>query len=345
VHDRLNGTTEHASVGTQGFGGGVYPSISSDGRFVAFHGGVSDLVANDTNFDSDVFVRDLQNDTTERVSLSTGGAQGNSGSYDAAISSDGRFTAFVSLATNLVSGDTNGTWDVFVHDRQSGVTERLSVATDGTQGNDQSRYPSISPDGRFVGFESYATNLVAGDTNANPDAFLHDREPAGFTGFCEPGVAGVIACPCSNAPSGPGRGCDNSAGTGGATLSASGTAYLATDDLVFTTSDEMATATSIVLQANVENAGGAAFGQGVRCVAGSLKRLYVKVASGGSITAPNFGLGDATVSARSAALGDLIQAGESRYYLVYYRDPIVLGGCPGSSTFNATQTGRVSWSL
>jgi hypothetical protein len=83
----------------------------------------------------------------------------------------------------------------------------------------------------------------------------------------------------------------------------------------------------------------------VRCAAGSLKRLYTKSASGGSITAPDFGLGDPTVHARSAALGDLIQAGESRWYLVYYRDPTVLGGCPSSSTFNATQTGRIDWSL
>jgi len=76
-----------------------------------------------------------------------------------------------------------------------------------------------------------------------------------------------------------------------------------------------------------------------------LKRLFAKSASGGSITVPNFGAGDPTVSARSAAKGDVIQAGQSRWYLVFYRDPIVLGGCPASSTFNATQTGRVDWSL
>jgi hypothetical protein len=81
----------------------------------------------------------------------------------------------------------------------------------------------------------------------------------------------------------------------------------------------------------------------VRCVGGTLKRLFTKTASGGSITAPNFNSGDPTVSARSAAKGDLIQAGQSRYYLVYYRDPTVLGGCPSSSTFNCTQTGQVTW--
>jgi hypothetical protein len=105
----------------------------------------------------------------------------------------------------------------------------------------------------------------------------------------------------------------------------------------------LATATSIVLQGNAQIPAGAVFGQGVRCVGGALKRLYVKVASGGSITAPNTGLGDLSVSARSAQLGDPIPAGAIRYYLVYYRDPIVLGGCPAASTFNTTRSGAVTW--
>jgi hypothetical protein len=112
---------------------------------------------------------------------------------------------------------------------------------------------------------------------------------------------------------------------------------------VFTTSAEKPTATSIVMQGNSLLASGLVFGQGVRCVGGTLKRLYTKTASGGSITAPQGG--DLSVSARSSALGDVISAGQSRCYLVYYRDPIVLGGCPASSTFNATQTARIDWSL
>jgi hypothetical protein len=83
---------------------------------------------------------------------------------------------------------------------------------------------------------------------------------------------------------------------------------------------------------------------GVRCTNGTLKRLYSKSAAGGSITAPSFAAGDPQVSVRSAALGDTILAGQSRWYLVYYRDPVVLGGCPPASTFNATQTGEVTWS-
>jgi hypothetical protein len=115
------------------------------------------------------------------------------------------------------------------------------------------------------------------------------------------------------------------------------------DSLVFTTNAEKPTATSIVLQGNSLLPNGVVFGQGVRCVGGTLKRLYTKTASGGSISAPQ--AGDPSVSARSAALGDAISAGQSRWYLVYYRDPIVLGGCPASSTFNATQTAQVDWRL
>jgi hypothetical protein len=126
-------------------------------------------------------------------------------------------------------------------------------------------------------------------------------------------------------------------------LAASGAAYLSMDTLVFVTSAEKPTATSIVMQGSALAASGVTFGQGVRCVGGTLKRLYTKAASGGSITAPQ--AGDASVSARSTALGDAISAGQSRWYLVYYRDPNVLGGCPASSTFNATQTARIDWSL
>jgi hypothetical protein len=111
--------------------------------------------------------------------------------------------------------------------------------------------------------------------------------------------------------------------------------------VVFTTTGEKPTATSVVLQGDNVSATGVAFGQGVRCVAGSLKRLYVKTASGGSITAPQGT--DLQVHVRSAALGDAIVPGTHRYYGVYYRDPTVLGGCPSTSTFNITQQVDVLW--
>jgi len=102
---------------------------------------------------------------------------------------------------------------------------------------------------------------------------------------------------------------------------------------------------SILMQGNGSIPTGIVYGQGIRCVGGTIiRRLFTKTASGGSITAPDFDAGDPSVSTRSAAKGDTIQPGQSRWYLVYYRDPIVLGGCPATSTFNATQTGQVTWS-
>jgi len=252
--------------------------------------------------------------------------------------------AFASQATNFAGGDTNGFLDVFVRDRFLGTTVRASVATSGAQGNDISELASIAPDGRFLAFTSFATNLVPGDTNLASDIFVRDLDATGFRSLCDPGVGGVIDCPCSNPPSGPGRGCDNSASTGGATLAASGAAYLSEDSLVFTTGGERSKSLSIVTQWTDPNAAGAIFGMGVRCTSGTFVRLYTKLATAGSITAPEPGTGDAPVSARSATLGDTILAGQSRWYFVFYRDPFVLGGCPPPSTFNATSTGVVTWS-
>jgi len=289
-------------------------------------------------------VHDRLNGTTELVSLSTGGAQASTGAGGPSISSDGRFVAFSSSASNLVTGDTNATVDVFVRDRQLGTTERVSLTADGAQATFGGVRSSISSDGRHVAFTSGSTDLVAGDTNNETDIFVRDRVGTPyFTSLCDPGVAGVIPCPCSNPPASSGHGCENSAATGGAILTASGASLLSTDGLVFTTSGELPTATSLVFQGNALAANGVVFGQGVRCSTGTNLVLYVKRASGGSITAPDLGGGDPTVSSRSAALGDPIQAGMSRWYGVAYRDPNVLGGCSPSSPWNSTQTGQVVW--
>jgi hypothetical protein len=122
-------------------------------------------------------------------------------------------------------------------------------------------------------------------------------------------------------------------------------AFLSSDGLIFTASDETPTALSIVWQSTTSQPTGIIYGQGVRCVRGTIKRLFVKNAVAGSNTAPDYLAGDPTVSARSAANGDVIQPGQSRGYLVCHRDPTVLGGCPATRTFNATQTGRVDWSF
>ena len=165
--------------------------------------------------------------------------------------------------------------------------------------------------------------------------------PASY--LCDPGVGSTIACPCANPATGSNRGCNNSSATGGASITGAGSNSLSTPTVAFTTAGEKPTATSIVLQGTAANTNGLIFGQGVRCVAGSLKRLYVKTASGGSILAPNLGGGDTDIPTRSAAVGDPISAGQSRYYMVYYRDPIVLGGCSAFATFNGTNAAQVVW--
>ncbi len=165
-----------ADDGTEGNHASYVPSISADGRFVAFYSNASNLVAGDTNALWDVFVVDRDLDTIERVSVGGDGTEANNGSYQPSISADGRFVTFYSNATNLVAGDTNAQSDVFVVDRDLDTIERVSVAGDGTEGNGQSYIPSISADGRFVTFYSWASNLVAGDTNGQYDVFVVDRD-------------------------------------------------------------------------------------------------------------------------------------------------------------------------
>jgi Tol biopolymer transport system component len=179
VHDRQTGVTERVSVdssGKEGNSHSVAPAISGDGRYVAFLSGASNLVPGDTNGHEDVFVHDRQTEVTERVSVDSSGKEGKGWSRNPAISADGRYVAFESEASNLVPGDTNGDPDVFVHDRQAGVTERVSVDSSGNQGMGWSFHPAISADGRYVAFDSWAGNLVPGDTNGRGDVFVHDRQ-------------------------------------------------------------------------------------------------------------------------------------------------------------------------
>ena len=170
-------TVEKASVDsseTQGNGDSEYASLSASGRFVAFQSVASNLVPGDTNGRRDVFVRDLVSGDTTRASVATDGSQDNRNSQSPSIDGNGRYVAFSSGARNLVPGDTNGRRDIFVRDLASGETTRVSIATGGAQANDRSNRPSISTDGRYVAFESDATNLVSGDTNGLTDIFLHD---------------------------------------------------------------------------------------------------------------------------------------------------------------------------
>ena len=180
VRDRQSGITTLASVGlggAPGTAGSRDPAISADGRWVAFTSEASNLVAGDTNAQEDVFVRDLQTGTTTRVTVGApfGTTEANGFSVNPAISADGRWVAFESLASNLVAGDTNGMFDVFVYDRHTGTTSRASVGPGGAEGNYHSLDQTMSADGRWVTFYSQASNLVAGDTNGRSDAFIYDR--------------------------------------------------------------------------------------------------------------------------------------------------------------------------
>jgi LPXTG-site transpeptidase (sortase) family protein len=194
LHDRTTGVTELVSLNTAGVqaAGNIFgssdPSISADGRYVAFDSECTNLVDADINGVTDVFVRDRIAGTTERVSVDSSGAQGNNHSSRPAISGDGRYVAFQSMSTNLATAaDTNGYRDIFVHDRTTGVTTRVSVDSAGAQATGGggigygSQSPSITPDGRYVAFHSGATNLVANDTNVYWDVFVHDRTTGATT--------------------------------------------------------------------------------------------------------------------------------------------------------------------
>lgn len=150
-------------------------SSSARGSVIAFSSFAGNLVPNDTNGTADVFVRDMETGETELISVSMAGVSGNGMSYNPAISRDGRFVAFASLANDLVPDDTNGSVDVFLRDRLTDTTIRVSTANDGTEGNYWSSFPSIasSPDDSqvFIAFTSAANNLVPGDMNGAPDIF------------------------------------------------------------------------------------------------------------------------------------------------------------------------------
>jgi len=182
LHDTLTSETKRVSVASDGSqansssssSSDSIPSISSDGRYIAFASHANNLVPGDTNSNTDVFVHDTFTGQTSLVSIASDGSQGDNYSGNPSISDDGRYTAFYSQASNFISGDSIGSYDVFVHDRQTGNTICISKNSSGVLANDHSFQPSISGNGRFVAYMSWATNLVDGDTNGVNDIFLYD---------------------------------------------------------------------------------------------------------------------------------------------------------------------------
>lgn len=186
MKDTQTGTLTRISTtsdGSQGNASCYEPTTSSDGRYVIFYSENS-MLSEDTNYSSDIYLKDTLTGSLTLVSTATSGTQGNGASNLCGISSDGRYVVFQSRASNLVTGDTNGTWDIFLKDLLTGSLTRVSTAADGTQGNAGSYYytPDISADGRYVVFTSEASNLVAGDANGSyRDIFLKDTHTGSLT--------------------------------------------------------------------------------------------------------------------------------------------------------------------
>jgi Tol biopolymer transport system component len=178
VRDRKKSKTRlvsKRSSGTQGTARASDPSISGNGRYVAFQSLVA-LVGTDTNNDNDIYVHDRKTKKTKRVSVKTGGAQATDASTNAAISSDGRYGTFQSRADDLIGNDGNGSMDVFVHDRQKGKTRHVSMDSNETQSGSDSYEPEISANGRWVSFIAEGDELSAADTNGRDDIYVRDRK-------------------------------------------------------------------------------------------------------------------------------------------------------------------------
>jgi hypothetical protein len=192
----VSSSEAHGDGSSGGYWGG---SISADGRFVVFESSATNLVSNDTNGDTDIFIRDRSKGTTRRISVSSSEAQTDDDSRRAVISPDGRFVLFVSAATNLVGNDTNAAEDVFIRDRSKGTTRRVSIGNGEQQGNSFSYGHSMSPNGRFIVFASGSSNLVGADTNAASDIFVRDRH-AGTTRRVSLSSGGIEGNASSDSP-------------------------------------------------------------------------------------------------------------------------------------------------
>jgi hypothetical protein len=185
AHDMTSGATWRVSVTSGGMEGHSlcvqipchfwWPiDISYDGRVIAFSSWMHDLVPNDTNGEFDVFVRDENLGTTTLASVSSSGVQGNWLSTQVSLSGDGNLVAFTSGSTNLINGDANNDYDVFLHDRTTGVTSLVNVDPSGQQTPRGAGYPSMSRNGRYVSFGSWDSTLVPNDTNNGFDIFVRD---------------------------------------------------------------------------------------------------------------------------------------------------------------------------
>jgi len=175
VRDRVAGKTTRvsaSSAGDEANGSSSDASISGDGKLVTFSSNATNLIGTDANAERDIFVHNRSRGSTRRISVSSADEEADGSSGSPSISADGRYVAFESAAENLIANDSNNFVDVFVRDRKRQTTVRVSLTNGGDEGNSESSYPFISANGRFVAFQSAATNLIGNDTNATTDIYV-----------------------------------------------------------------------------------------------------------------------------------------------------------------------------
>ncbi|MCY2961971.1 MAG: hypothetical protein NTY35_17575 [Planctomycetota bacterium] len=341
VKDRLTGTLTLVSARPDGIPGNGFssrPSVSGNGRFVAFESNSTDLGPPDNPVYTtiDVFVRDVLAGTTTLIDRTIFNGPTTSQSERPRISSDGRFVAFDSENQNLVIGDANAARDVFLHDRARGVTLRVSLSNSDQEAAGSllfSGNPAVSSDGTRVAFLSSASNLVAGDTNGFIDAYVRTSPTTVGTTFCA-GDGTATTCPCGNFGA-LGSGCGNPVQTQGGHLFAIGSASVSNDTLVLR-GEGMSTAYATYFQGTTQTNGGSGlvFGDGLVCAGGSVIRLGAKLSPGGVSGYP--AAGDQPISVR----GQIPGGGVTRTYQGWYRSSAPY--CT-PSTFNFTNGLLVSW--
>jgi Tol biopolymer transport system component len=339
LYDRIVGGTRVVDVDSSGASsdGPVGTArISGDGRFVTFDSRANNLVPGDTNGAWDIFVRDLQTGAIERASVDSMGHQSTFGSFNPSISSDGRFVAFES--DDDFGNPPDAFSDVFVRDRMLGTTTRVQASPD-LGPNANSYLAEISPDGDFIAFESKATDLQPDFVNGFQHAYLYEQGlvvPT-YTSFCAGDGSGG-ACPCGNSGT-TGHGCENSSGTGGALLTAIGSTH---PDLVRLVCAHVNAGVPAVFLQGTQSIAPVAFGDGLSCIGGTVNRLATVNALG--TTATYTSCPNQPITTRSAALGDPIAPGSTRYYATFYRDTNA-SYCPPPSgnAWNMSQAIAITW--
>jgi Tol biopolymer transport system component len=341
--DMQTGVTRRVSVSSSGLQANgnafVNSAISHDGRWVAFSSAAANLAPGEFGASYDIFLHDTASSQTFRISQNSAGQAANGNSYDPAVSNDGRYVAFQSFATNLDPLDTDLQSDVFLRDRQLGIT-RLVSRSASAGGNDSSYLASMAADASVVGFHSSSSNLVPDDTNQQFDVFVRDLGVDNHPSFC----AGTDnACPCGNGGEGA-AGCESSAARGGALLRAFGRSSVSNDEVTLLAVGLPPATSALFFQGTLrENGGaGAVFGDGLRCAGGTLVRLASYGVTAGTAAigySGGGGLGNGTTTPIHT-LGSLPTSGGTRTYQVWYRNSAVY--CT-PSTFNLSNGVEISW--